>query len=188
MECSNKTRELGLATRALYFFVAPTLVSLLLGCGGSEVSAPDESNINAVLGDFVLTDLTFDPMGSLPAMDLRARLKVQAPPQLTIAAAGEAQLWFRSSETGLNRIAEGRWRLTASGLNVTLTDPNVVASVALPGILDLTFVPATQQLTFSGPVTGMRRADLVALVPEWAGEQLLDPTPGDLILAFGRAP
>ncbi|CAN5240108.1 hypothetical protein BH23GEM2_BH23GEM2_19100 [soil metagenome] len=43
-------------------------------------------------------------------------------------------------------------------------------------------------LTFDGESPdGVDRQRLVQLVPEWQGEQLLDPVPGRLIIVFMKA-
>ena len=51
------------------------LAGLLGGCDGDDPAAPDLD----VRGNYTLTELTFDPQGLLPNIDLRARITTTIP-------------------------------------------------------------------------------------------------------------
>src|SRR3712207_4656723 len=86
------------------------LGALLLGCDGDELAAPDID----VRGNYTLTELTFDPQGSLPQIDLRARTTGSVP-RLVLVNAGRAQLVFEDPETGLVTTANADYSITNSG-------------------------------------------------------------------------
>jgi hypothetical protein len=139
-----------------------------------------------VAGTYILTALAFDPQGSLPEVDILPRL-TGAVPRLVLAPGGEAQLVFEHPTTGLITVLNGTYTTPASGVRVDFGTDLGYSSVLLSRLM--TFDSATAgALTFQGPSPeGVSRQRLLELVPEYAGEQLLDPVPGQLTVRFTRS-
>jgi hypothetical protein len=159
------------------------LVAILLtGCGGDSVGPPRAE----VAGTYLLTELSFDPQGLLPEVDILPRL-TGAVPRLVLAPAGEAQLVFEDPTTGLITVANGTYTTPASGVRVDFGTDLGYRSVLLSRLMTFD-TAAGGVLTFQGPSPeGVSRQRLVELVPEYAGEQLLDPVPGQLTVRFTRS-
>jgi hypothetical protein len=157
--------------------VAATTVS----CGG-DPSTPSRAE---VAGTYILTQLLFDPQGVLPQVDVRARLNGMAP-RLVLAPAGEAQLVFEDPATGLITTVNGRYTTPQGGVRMDFGEGTGFRTVLLSR--RMTFSSANSlTLTFDGDAPdGVLRQRLVQLVPEWSGEQLLDPVPGRLTVTFTR--
>jgi hypothetical protein len=156
---------------------------LLIGCS-DDAAGPPRSE---VAGTYFLTELAFDPQGSLPQVDILPRLTGDVP-RLILAAGGEAQLVFENPATGLITVANGTYTTPASGVRVDFGTDTVYRNVLLSRLM--TFDASTAgTLTFSGTSPdGVARPRLLQLVPEYAGEQLLDPVPGQLTVTFTRSP
>ena len=166
--------------KALHFMLA---AALLGGCGDdSDPAAPDLD----VRGNYAMAELTFDPQGSLPGVDLRARISRNVP-RLVLATDGRAQLVFEDPATGL---------VTTANASYTIAEPNRVsvsfdeASTMYRGSflsrrMTFTYDPSQRTLVFAGASPdGVDRQRLLAAVPEWAQEQLFDPVPGTLQVIF----
>jgi hypothetical protein len=155
---------------------------LLIGCGGDSVGPPRAE----VAGTYLLTALAFDPQGSLPEVDILPRV-TGAVPRLVLAPGGQAQLVFEHPTTGLITVANGTYTTPASGVRVDFGTDLGYRSVLLSRLM--TFDSGTgNTLTFAGPSPeGVSRQRLLELVPEYAGEQLLDPVPGQLTVRFTRS-
>jgi hypothetical protein len=155
--------------------------AVLAGCGG-DASGPSRSD---VVGTYHLTQLAFDPQGILPEVDILARLGGEVP-RLVLAPGGEAQLVFEDPATGLITIANGTYSTPQSGVRVDFGASTAYRNVLLSR--RMTFDGgAGGTLSFQGTAPdGVERQRLVQLVPEYAGEQLLDPVPGQLTVVFTR--
>ena len=157
-------------------------VLLLFACG--DASGPSRSEF---AGTYVVTTLTFDPQGVLPAVDILARLEGDVP-RLVLAPAGEAQLVFEDPETGLITTSNGTYSTPESGVRINFGTGTAFRSVLLSRRMDFTAVDETA-LTFDAEAPdGVDRQRLLQLAPEFAGEQLLDPVPGQLTIVFTRSP
>lgn len=157
--------------------------AVLAGCGG-DASGPARAE---VAGTYHLAQLSFDPQGILPEVDILARLAGDVP-RLVLAPGGEAQLVFEDPATGLISIANGTYSTPQSGVRVDFGASTAYRNVLLSR--RMTFAAgAGGTLTFQGTAPdGVERQRLVQLIPEYAGEQLLDPVPGQLTVVFTRAP
>lgn len=162
---------------------AVTLAVLMLaGCG--DASGPSRSD---AAGTYMLTGLTFDPQGVLPAIDVLARLEGDIP-RLVLAPAGEAQLVFEDPATGLITTTNGTYSTPDGGVRIDFGSNTAFHNVLLSR--RMTFDASTQgTLTFDGAAPdGVPRARLIELAPEFADEQLLDPVPGQLTTVFTLTP
>ncbi|MBR9989858.1 MAG: hypothetical protein KFH98_08895 [Gemmatimonadetes bacterium] len=157
-------------------------VVTLFACG--DASGPSRSD---AAGIYVLASLTFDPQGVLPAVDILARLEGD-PPRLVLAPAGEAQLVFQDPDSGLIMTTNGTYSTPQGGVRIDFGQNEAFRDVLLSR--RMTFDAAADGvLTYDAPAPdGISRARLIELVPEFAGEQLLDPVPGQLIVVFTRNP
>lgn len=164
---------------------ALTLPVVMLACGDDETPVEPEFELDELYGIYELEVLRFDPQGTLPAVDVLARADFSEDPELEVVQGGQAQLLWRRSG-GLLEVVGANWRLTTTGIRLTLADPGKVGTILLPRELELELSVIARTLSFSGSVSGPSRTQLLALVPEWEQEQLLDPTPGSLTVRFRR--
>jgi hypothetical protein len=120
-------------------------------------------------------------------VDILARLGGDVP-RLVLAPAGEAQLVFVDPQTGLTTVSNGTFSTPQASVRLDFGSPPVFRNVLLSR--RMTFASAADgTLTFEASAPdGVDRPRLLQLVPEWAGEQLLDPVPGQLTAIFTRAP
>lgn len=159
-------------------------VPFLLACDGNggTTGIPDID----VRGSYQLTELSFDPQGSLPAVDVRARLTGTIP-RLVLALAGRAQLVYEDPSTGLVTTVDASYRLTRDG-DVRIDFPastSLQSGIFLSRSMVFAYDEETRSLTFEGTSPdGVSRQQLIALVPEWAQEQLFDPVPGSLRVVY----
>jgi hypothetical protein len=153
----------------------------MVACGG-DPSSPSRPEL---AGTYVLTQLRFDPQGVLPQVDILDRLGGLAP-RLVLAPAGDAQLIFEDPATNLITTVTGRYTTPQTGVRIDFGEN--------PGYRNVLF---SRRMTFANDVgasftfdaeapDGVPRARLLELVPEWTGEQLLDPVPGRLTVTFTR--
>lgn len=166
---------------------AAALLVLALAACDDEPAGPRLERAE-VSGFYDVSLFTFDPQGSLPAIDLRARLGTQVPPRMIVTADGNLQFTLQDPATGLAVTADGRYSTTATGIIVTFVDTEPYRDVFLSQSMQFEYSEVEGTLTFSGPAPqGVRRARLLALAPELADEQLLDPTPGTLVLVLEKS-
>ena len=163
--------------RPLRFILAGLL---LASCG--DASGPSRTD---AAGTYMMTTLTFDVQGVLPAVDVLARLD-GAVPRLVLAPAGQAQLVFEDPVTGLITTANGAYSTPDDGVRVDFGSGTAFRNVLLSR--RMTFDATTAgTLTFDASAPdGVGRDRLIELVPEFADEQLLDPVPGQLTIVFTR--
>lgn len=156
----------------------------LFSCGDGTTAPVLDRDV--VAGTYALTTLTFDPQGSLPEADIRARLGTNV--QMILAPTGTVQIVYQDPVTNLFTTIQGTYRTTAAGIRVDFPSNAGHGSLLLPRRLDLTFNQAAGTLSFDGDAPdGVDRARLQQLVPDLANEQLLNPTPGRLRVTFTRA-
>ena len=156
----------------------------MLSCGG-DVAGPSRAE---VAGSYELTALTFDPQGSLPEVDMLARLDGTVP-RLVLAPAGEAQLVFEDPETGLITTTNGTYSTPESAVRIDFGSNTAFRTVLLSRRMTFAIDDAATTLLFAEAAPdGVSRARLIQLVPELADEQLLDPVPGQLVVEFTRNP
>src|SRR5687767_5339260 len=92
-----------------------TLVAsaMLVGaCGDDDPSRPDEPDLTRadVAGQYEMTQLSFDPQGSLGNVDILARIDPQDLPELVVSPAKDSlQLVFVDPEDGLVRPVDGSY-------------------------------------------------------------------------------
>jgi hypothetical protein len=154
---------------------------MLASCG--DASGPSRTD---AAGTYMMTSLTFDAQGVLPAVDVLARLDGDVP-RLVLAPAGEAQLVFEDPVTGLITTSNGAYSTPDDGVRVDFGSGTAFRSVLLSR--RMTFDANSEgTLTFDATAPdGVDRDRLIELVPEIANEQLLDPVPGQLTLVFTRS-
>lgn len=140
-----------------------------------------------VRGTYDLTTLKFDPQGVLPEVNLRTRLTGTIP-RLNLAANGQAQLVFVDPETNLITLSNASYTLNNAGTTVRVdfgTANTAYTKTFLSKTMTFNYSSTARTLTFTGPSPeGVARTRLLQLVPEWSGEQLLDPVPGSLTVVF----
>lgn len=169
----------GISMRRLRIGLAALL--LVSGCG-SDASGPSRPEL---AGTYVLTRLAFDPQGSLPEVDVLARLGGDVP-RLVLAPTGPAQLVFEDPATGLITVVNGSYSTPQDGARIDFGGDPTYRSVLLSRRMTFTR-DAAGALTFDEQAPdGVDRQRLLQLVPEFAGEQLLDPVPGRLAVVFSR--
>lgn len=169
--------------------VAALAVSaLLLGACGDD--GPVEPNIprEDVVGTYRLTELLFDPAGILPAADIHQRLADLDKPDasLNLLPDGTLQLFFEDPSSRLLRLVPGSFRTTPTGVAILFENGSAYGALILPQ-------RSTYEVSAGGSLvlddsTTVSRSALLALVPEWQTEQLLDPVPGELLVVFDPAP
>ncbi len=155
------------------------LAAALLGaCEGNDPIVPDLD----VRGTYTLMELSFDPQGSLPNVDLLVRLATSIP-RLVMANNGRAQLVFEDPATGLVTTAAATYAITRSG-EVTVDfgeSSSLQRATFLSKRMTFDYDEAGRSLTFAGTSPdGVDRQRLLAVVPEWSDEQLFNPVPGTL--------
>lgn len=155
---------------------------MFAGCG--DASGPSRTD---VAGTYLLTTLTFDPQGVLPAVDILARLDGDMP-RLVLAPAGEAQLVFEDPATGLITTTNGTYSTPEGGVRIDFGSNTAFRSVLLSRRMTFDESAAGTLLFDASAPDGVDRARLIELVPEFTDEQLLDPVPGQLTIAFTRSP
>lgn len=158
--------------------------AMLLGACAGDPSGPARPEL---AGTYVLTELRFDPQGVLPEADVAARLDV-TDVQLVLVPDGRAQLRYVDPGTGLLTATDAVWSTPTGGVRVHFVDGTGHRAVLLPPRITFDEVPGTGALRFDDEtLDAVPRSRLLELVPEWSGEQLLDPVPGRLIVEFERA-
>jgi hypothetical protein len=165
------------------------LLSLLL-IGGAAACDDDPSEPSIprddVVGTYSLTSLTFDPQGSLPAVQIHTRFGTSIPASAIVSSNGTLQFVVQDATTSQLLTVNGTYQTNPTGIDVTFQSSAPYAQILLSRNMRFTFNEASSTLTFSGEVNDISRARLVALVPEFATEQLLDPTPGTLSVTLTR--
>jgi hypothetical protein len=167
--------------RTVNLLAAVAVAASAAACGGdpSTPSRPERA------GTYVMTELSFDPMGVLPQIDVLARLGA-VPPQLLLTPRGDAQLIVRDPDTGLVKASTGTYTTPQTGVRIDFGEGTAHRDVLLPRRMVL-IAEADGRLTFDEDVLdGVTRQRLLQLVPEWADEQLLDPVPGRFTVTFTR--
>jgi hypothetical protein len=168
-------------TRAFCLGLAAAL--LLPGCGG-DTAGPSRPE---VAGTYRLTELRFDPQGVLPEVDLMPRLGGAQIARLVLAPGGEAQLIFEDPDTGLITTGNGTFSTPQGGVRIDFGTGVAHTGMLLSRRMTLVHDAGAGTLHFAGPAPdGVPRPRLLELVPEWGGEQLLDPVPGHLTVTFTR--
>lgn len=166
------------------FRVLPLAIAAALFAACDDDPSGPNIDRTLVVGTYTLQTLTFDPQGSLAAVDLGARIGVV--PELNLSSSGGAQVAYRDPVTNLVRTIDGTFRTTETGVRIDF-DAEAAASLLMPERLELEYDGAAGTLSFSGqPGDGVSRTRLLLFVPEWAEEQLLDPVPGVLTVVFVR--
>lgn len=158
-------------------------VPLLMACGGDGPSGVPDLDAR---GTYVLTELSFDPQGLLPSVDLRARITGTLP-RLVLATGGQAQLVYEDPATGLITTVDATYQPTRAGeVRITFpTSTSLQAGIFLSRTMTFSFDETNRALTFEGTSPdGVSRQQLIALVPEWTAEQLFDPVPGTLRVIY----
>lgn len=165
------------------------LAFLAIGATAACDDDPSEPNIPSddVVGTYAVTSITFDPQGSLPAADIHTRFGTTIPASVIVSANGTLQFIVQNATTSQLITANGTYRLTPTGIDVTFPSSAPYDQILLSRNMRFTFNEASSTLTFSDNVNDISRARLLALVPELADEQLLDPVPGTLSVTLTRA-
>lgn len=167
---------------------APVLAfAVLLGAcgdGGTGPNTPDLTRAD-VAGIYDMTELSFDPQGSLPSTDLLARLDAANLPQLVVSSNKDSvQLIFREPG-GLFRTPRGSYVLGDDDITITMANASEPGELLLPRTLTYEFDGAAETLSFAGLINA-DTTRLFALVPEWSDEPVVNPLPGTLTVEFTR--
>ena len=163
--------------------------AVMLGaCGDDDGSGPGTPDLTRadVAGQYEMTQLTFDPQGSLPVVDLLARLDPANLPELLVSSTRDSlQLLFRDPDGGLARIVPGGYDLGDTSIDIELSNATDPAKLLMPRELRLSFDEEAGTLGFVGSVSA-DTTRLFDLVPEWSGEPVTNPLPGTLSVTFTR--
>lgn len=158
-------------------------------CGDDDPNRPDDPDLTRadVAGQYEMTELSFDPQGSLPEMDLLARLDNSDLPDLRLYSTQDSvQLVFIDPEDDVAlRIVPGTYELGDEDVTIELQSSLDASRLLLPAALRYGFDASSETLSFTGTI----QADttrLFALVPEWSGEPVTNPLPGILSVRFAR--
>lgn len=165
------------------------IAGLLVACDDDSPTQPPPPP-DGLIASYNMSQLRFDPQGSIAEVDLRSRLEGSIP-QLVLARNGAAQLVFTDPETRLVTISNGSYTvLQDDRVRITFDDRSALfRGVMLSEQMTFTYNAGTGTLVFadSSP-DGVSRQRLVQLAPELADEQLFDPVPGQLTVVFSVAP
>lgn len=159
----------------------------LLGAGACDDDSPTGPpglDRSEVAGTYGLTVLSFDPQGTLAEVDLRDRLVVEDP-SLQLTQDGVVQLAFRDPSTDLLVTVNGTYTTTATSVRLDFGQETQHRRLLLPDAPEFDFQAGdAASLTFQSSDPTVSRQRLIELVPEFEEEQLLDPVPGVLEVAF----
>ena len=140
-------------------------------------------NLEDLVGTHSLTQLTFDPQGSLPEADIL--LALGTSPGLIVTANKQAQIVYQDQISGLFTTILATTKTTKTGLRLTFAGSSAYGDLTLSRTMEWTYSESSHTLTFDGEAPdGVRRQKLLRLIPAWQTEQLLDPVPGRLRLTF----
>ncbi len=175
MHGHRRNRAVGLVVLAFAMLAGAT------ACGDSGPTGlkiePD------MVGIYSLTALRFDPQGSAPEANVLPLIE-STQPQLVISQTGVFQIAFVDPSTHLIRTATGNVTRTAAGLRLVFGNKDAANELLLPERLELDWDAEAMTLTHTG-IAEIPRARLLELFPTlYADEQLFDPTPGTLTVAF----
>lgn len=162
-----------------WLIVVPALLS---ACDSDDPLSPDID----VRGNYTLAELSFDPQGLLPNVDLRARITTTIP-RLVLVSDGRAQLVFQDPASGLVTTADASYAITRDGaVRIDFGgSSSLQRNMFLSQRMNFTYDEADRSLTFAGTSPdGVDRQRLLTLVPEWSPEQLFDPVPGTLRVVY----
>lgn len=177
----------GEATEMMKRWTITAVAALLMiaGCDGN--SDPFQIEQIQLRGQYELTELSFDPQGVLPLVELKDRVGTNLP-RLVLARNLRAQL-IVTDTSGLTSLANGAYASTHPD-SVRLdfgSNPSIYGRILMSQSMRFFRSEGSASLKFSGtPPDGLSRQRLLDLVPEFQGEQLLDPVPGVLTITFTR--
>lgn len=161
------------------------VTAVLAACGDDSPTEPTLTRAE-VSGTYDLTVLSFDPQGSLPAVNLRERLVLQNP-TLQLTSGGVAQLSYRDPQTNLLVTANGTYTTTTEFVRVDFGQSGEHRALLLSREMTFSFQTAGQTtLNFESDDAAVPRDRLLELAPEFAEEQLFDPVPGTLEATFRK--
>ena len=164
-----------------------TFAALLLVAACDGNGDPFQVEQVELRGQYELTQLSFDPQGVLPLVELKDRVGTNLP-RLVLAQNLRAQL-IVTDTLGLTSLANGTYASThADSVQLDFgTNPSIYGRILMSQSMRFFRSEGSASLTFSGShPEGLERARLLELVPEFQGEQLLDPVPGVLTITFTR--
>lgn len=171
-------------------FLLGMVAALSLGACGSDTPSGPRLALQEVAGIYDVAVLTFDPQGSLPAADIKARLSSQQqPPYLNLGTDGTAQLVFQNPSNSLLVTVKGSFTTGQDFVTVTWDEAGYEQFLLSRRMTFDFSATGSGTLSFTGASPdGVSRTRLIQLVPEWQNEQLFDPVPGQLQVVFaGRA-
>ncbi|MGH7476320.1 MAG: hypothetical protein ACRELD_08525 [Longimicrobiales bacterium] len=136
-------------------------------------------------GVYDFTILSFDPQGSLPEVDIRARLGAEFEPTLNLISTGSAQLVYQDAQTGAVETVPGTFTTGSTTVTITFTEGTPFHRVLLSRSMTFQWNATARTLTFADTAPdGVDLTRLRELVPEWEDEPLSDPVPGELTIVF----
>lgn len=170
-----------------HFWPIPVVLFGLFGCDGDGPTSSQTLPRDTVAGIYTLTELSFDPQGSLPEVDILPRLDPAFLPELVVGRTSNVfQLIFRDPVTGNFRTVDGTMTVLRSGIRIDFPAGDTIAAKLLfPGSMTFEFQDtADVQLLFDRDDVSVQLPRLRELVPEFADEPLTDPVPGRLQATF----
>jgi hypothetical protein len=164
-----------------------TVAALLIVAGCDGNSDPFQIEQIQLRGQYELTELSFDPQGVLPLVELKDRVGTNLP-RLVLARNLRAQL-IVTDTSGLTSLANGVYASThADTVRLDFgSNASIYGRILMSQSMRFFRSEGSASLRFSGThPDGLSRERLLDLVPEFEGEQLLDPVPGVLTITFTR--
>lgn len=169
-------------SRTTALALALVVASVTAAC--SDDDGPIGLDRDVVVGTYNLTTLRFDPQGSIPEADVLAQFPT---PQLILTANNSAQLAYLDPATNLVVTIQGSYVTTVDGVRIDFAANSAYQQMLFSRQMQFAYNAANRTLTFDGESPdGVSRARLLTLVPSYANEQFLDPTPGRLRIVFTK--
>ena len=166
------------------------LLGAAVALGGCDDESPLDVGLGPddVAGVYDITEMSFDPDGSVPGVDILERIDDgDITPRLTIYRGNDRfQIAYNTPEDppGIG-IIEGEYEVIADGVRLTFDSELDANKLILPVRLDLAYFGLDGVLSFDGSVN-VNLDSLVELVPEYEEEQFPDPVRGRLVIKFTR--
>ncbi|MEX2531289.1 MAG: hypothetical protein WD960_10995 [Gemmatimonadota bacterium] len=172
--------------RRLSAVLTLALLLPLAACDDSDPAGPDLVDVEAVAGTYLMTDLQFDPQGTLPNQELLDALGT-TDVELILTLNRSAQIVYRDPVSDLVVTLPGNFQSTVDGIRLQWNSGSNFRDLLLSSSMEFEFDSSAGTLRFDDAApNGVPRARLIALVPAFEEEQLLDPTPGRLQVTFTR--
>lgn len=160
----------------------------IAACGDDDVSGPDLLTRDQVGGVYTMTELSFDPQGSLPSQDILAVLEQAQVPTLNLSpTVNSFQLVFTDPATSLVETVDGTYTLTSTQVRLAFSaGDETFGELLFPETPRFVFAENGETTLTLDTDAGVSLERLRELVPALEDEPLTDPVPGQLRVTFQR--